>query len=81
MPVGGNHITSDIAIGLRTSVETAEKVKLLYGSNSSWRGNKRGDIDLSEIDEREQGMVPKRQIGEIMGARIEEIFKMADEAF
>src|SRR4030042_3267314 len=32
LPIGASHITNDLAIGLRTSVETAEKVKLTYGS-------------------------------------------------
>jgi cell division protein FtsA len=32
LPVGGMHITNDIAIGLRTSIDTAERVKLLYGA-------------------------------------------------
>ncbi|TSC96373.1 MAG: cell division protein FtsA [Parcubacteria group bacterium Athens1014_10] len=79
LPVGGNHITSDIAIGLKTSIEMAEKIKLLYGSSSLWRGGRRGEINLNEIDENENGIISKRQIGEIIGARIEEIFKMADQ--
>ena len=32
IPIGGNHITNDIAIGLRTSIDVAEKVKLEYGN-------------------------------------------------
>lgn len=78
LPVGGNHITNDIALGLKTSIETAEKVKLLYGSASLWRANKR-EIDLKEIDEKESGLISKKQIGEIVEARVEEIFKMADK--
>jgi len=32
LPVGGEHISSDLAIGLRTSVDTAERIKIEYGS-------------------------------------------------
>ena len=31
LPLGGNHITNDIAIGLRTPIEEAEKIKKKYG--------------------------------------------------
>ena len=31
LPVGGDHITKDISVGLRTSTEDAEKIKLKYG--------------------------------------------------
>ncbi len=32
LPVGGNQITNDLAIGLRTSIDEAEKIKINYGS-------------------------------------------------
>jgi cell division protein FtsA len=32
LPVGGENVTNDIAIGLRTSIDTAEKIKIEFGS-------------------------------------------------
>ena len=31
IPIGGEHVTSDLALGLRISIDTAEKLKLEYG--------------------------------------------------
>ena len=34
LPIGGSHISNDIAIGLRTSIETAEKIKIKHGDSA-----------------------------------------------
>ena len=79
LPVGGNHITNDIAIGLRTSIDVAEKVKLEYGSALSREIGKKEDINLSEIDSSEEGMVSRHHVAEIIEARLEEIFAMVNK--
>jgi len=79
LPVGSSHITSDIAIGLRTSIETAEKVKLQYGTCLSSEIGKKEDIDLSKLDEKEEGIVSRKEIAKIIEARIEEIFNLANK--
>ncbi|MDD5040361.1 MAG: cell division protein FtsA [Patescibacteria group bacterium] len=79
LPIGSSHITNDIAIGLRTSIDLAEKIKLEYGSALPDEVNKRQEINLAEIDSREEGVVSQRHIAEIIEARCEEIFKMADK--
>lgn len=76
LPVGGVSITNDLAIGLRTSIEVAEKVKLEYGSAMPMEINKKDQIDLSKISRSEEGMVPRRKVAEIIEARLEEIFGM-----
>jgi cell division protein FtsA len=48
------HITNDLAIGLRTSVDTAEKIKLQYGQAEMREVKKDTDIDLSKIDRRKK---------------------------
>ena len=78
IPVGGSHITSDIAIGLRTSVDTAEEVKIVYGHAFPDEIDKKEDIDLATITEGEVGVVSRRHVAEIIEARVEEIFKLAD---
>lgn len=79
LPVGSSHITNDIAIGLRTSIDLAEKIKLEYGSALPEEINKREEINLEELDSREEGMVSQKHVAEIIEARSEEIFKMADK--
>ena len=79
IPIGAGHITNDIAIGLRTSIDVAEKIKLGYGAALSKEINKKDKINISEIDENEEGVFSRRYISEIIEARLEEIFSMVDK--
>ncbi|MBP9751559.1 MAG: cell division protein FtsA [Candidatus Moranbacteria bacterium] len=79
LPVGGAHITNDIAIGLRTSVETAEAVKIRYGSALPREVGKKEDIDLSSIDSQETEFVSRHHVSEIIEARLDEIFRLVNE--
>ncbi len=74
LPVGGGHITNDIAIGLRTSIDVAEAVKLQYGSAAPEEISKKEEIDLNLFDSQEEGTVSRRHIAEIIEARLSEIF-------
>ena len=74
LPIGGEFITSDIAIGLRTSLEAAEKIKLEYGSALPEGVGKREEIDVGELEGKESNFVSKKYIAEITEARVEEIF-------
>lgn len=76
LPVGAGHITNDIAIGLRTSVEVAEKIKLEYGSALTQDVNKKEGVDLSQFDSSESDVVSRYHIAEIIEARSEEIFNL-----
>ncbi len=76
VPVGSMHITNDIAIGLRCTIETAEKVKLLYGQASPALIDKLAEVDMSKIDPEEQERIPQKLVGEIIEARLEEIFDL-----
>ncbi|NQV00406.1 MAG: cell division protein FtsA, partial [Parcubacteria group bacterium] len=78
LPVGSEHITNDLAIGLRTSIDTAEKVKLEYGYAKSADINKKDKIDLSKLDPKENQIVTKKHIAEIIEARLSEIFAMVN---
>ena len=78
LPIGAGHITNDIAIGLRVSVETAEKIKLEYGTALPEEVNKKDKINLSEISDEEE-FVSRRYVAEIIKARLVEIFSMVDK--
>ncbi|MDD4606968.1 MAG: cell division protein FtsA [Patescibacteria group bacterium] len=79
LPIGSAHITNDIALGLRVSVDIAEVVKLKFGSALPDDFSKRDEIDLHKIDEKEEEKVSQKHVAEIIEARVEEIFKMVDK--
>jgi cell division protein FtsA len=74
VPIGGGHITNDIAIGLRTSIDVAEKVKINYGSALPDEISKK-----EQINPNEEGEVSRHHIAEIVEARLEEIFTLVDK--
>lgn len=78
IPIGANHITNDLAIGLRTSIEVAEKVKLKYGValEKSLGDTDKLKIDLAKIDAEEEGVFPVPYIASIIEARLKEIFEL-----
>lgn len=78
LPVGSLHITNDIAIGLRTSIETAEKIKLGYGCARSGTVGKKEMIDLTKLGEAE-GEVFRHQVAEIIEARVSEILDLVNK--
>lgn len=84
VPIGSEHITSDIAIGLRCPINLAERIKIEHGSLKTEMINKKEEIDLSELAKEEEvddniKMVSKRYLAEIIEARTEEIFERVDE--
>jgi cell division protein FtsA len=79
LPVGAMHVTNDLAIGLRTSVDTAEKVKLQYAQATARDVKRDVDIDLNKIDKNEEGHVGTKHVAEIVEARLEEIFDLVNK--
>jgi cell division protein FtsA len=75
-PVGSGHITNDIAIGLRCDIDTAERIKLEYGS-CFLRGGKREKI--KKADEEEPLIFSLKILGKIIEARVSEIFSLANK--
>ncbi|MFH1867103.1 MAG: cell division protein FtsA [Patescibacteria group bacterium] len=78
LPVGSGHITNDIAIGLRTSIDLAERLKLEYGQAQASEVGKREEIDLSEISA-EEGIINRRHLADIIEARLVEIFSLVEK--
>lgn len=79
LPIGSSHITSDIAIGLRSNIDLAEKVKLEYGSALVSEISKKDNINLSKLTEEEKGVIPRVQVAEIIEARLSEIFDLVNK--
>ena len=80
IPIGGDHITSDIAIGLRISIDVAERVKIDYGTACVKDIQKKDEINLEEVGG-ERETVARKYVAEIIQARMEEIFEKIDKEF
>lgn len=76
LPIGSGHITNDIAIGLRTSVDVAESVKRQFGTMMPDQVGKHEEIDLATIDASEKVLVSRKEVAEIIQARVDELFAM-----
>ncbi|HQF56894.1 MAG TPA: cell division protein FtsA [Candidatus Magasanikbacteria bacterium] len=78
LPVGSEHITNDLAIGLRTSIDVAEKLKIDYGHCVPQDINKKELIDLASVGADMKEEVSLRYVAEIIEARMEEILEKVD---
>ncbi|MBI2037864.1 MAG: cell division protein FtsA [Candidatus Magasanikbacteria bacterium] len=78
IPIGSQLITNDIAVGLRTSVDVAERVKLENGDCRVDLTSKKDEIDLFELGSPEHDIVKKKYLTEIISARVEEILQKID---
>jgi len=79
LPVGGNLITSDIAIGLRLPPGVAEELKVTYGHCDPSTIDEDDMIDLSQFMPDCNDLVPRKLLAEIIQARVEELFSMVHE--
>lgn len=75
LPIGAGHITSDLAIGLRTDVEVAEKIKRKYVK--AWPRKEASEkIRVEEMDGDEEMLISRRELTRIAGARLDEMMHM-----
>ncbi len=79
LPIGGAHVTNDIARGLSTPVAQAERMKTLYGSAVPSPADEHEIIDVPQVGEEDPANpnhVPKSILVGIIQPRIEETFEM-----
>jgi cell division protein FtsA len=84
IPIGSEHITSDIAIGLRCPINLAERVKVEYGHAVAKAFSGKEEVDISDLAKEEEveddvNVISKKYVAEIIEARVEEIFEKIDE--
>lgn len=78
-PVGGNHITRDIALGLKLQVEQAEEIKGEFGKAHA---NDVDEMDFIEISEgEEQRVISKRYLCQIIEARLDEVLELIKSTY
>lgn len=74
LPVGGNHITNDLAIGLKVPLQEAERIKIKYGSATVRNSSEEIEIDIS----RSRRRIYLRIVDEIISQRAEEIVSLIE---
>ncbi len=76
LPLGGNNLTNDIAIGLCTPLADAEKIKKQFGSCLADRIDEHEMIDIPGMGGRKARQLPRQILAEILEPRMEEIFAL-----
>jgi cell division protein FtsA len=76
IPVGGNHLTNDIAVGLQTSLNNAEEIKKLYGSCLNVLDDGEATLEIPGLGGRKPRTLPCRELAQIIHLRETEILGM-----
>jgi cell division protein FtsA len=79
LPIGGNHFTNDIAIGLRTPASEAEKIKIKYGCALSSLVKHEETLDVPSVGGRPPRLLSRQILCEIIEPRVEELFGMIQQ--
>ena len=83
IPIGGQHVTKDIATGLSTSIANAERLKNLHGSAIDAPQDAQAMIDIPQLGEEddisEGSLVPRSMLIGVIRPRLEEVFEMVRE--
>jgi len=79
IPVGGNHVTNDLAVAFRLSPEDAERVKIHHGAARREDVDAREYVEMQMIGEAAAREVPRRLLPQIIEPRMEELFALLKE--
>ncbi len=76
LPVGGDHITKDISVGLRTSTEDAEKIKIKHGHSFYDHASEDEVFSIPTIGSDQHQQFNQLELSDIIEARMEEIYEL-----
>jgi len=76
LTLGGNHVTNDIAMGLRTPAAEAEKIKRRHACALTSKVGKDETIEVPGVGGRKSRILNRRILAEIVEPRVEEIFSL-----
>lgn len=79
IPLGGENITKDISIGLRTSTDEAERVKKQFGHAFYEEASEEETFEVAVIGTDQKQTFSQREVADIIEARLEEIFLFVAE--
>ena len=78
LSIGGDHLTNDIAVGLRTPMAEAEKIKQAYGCCLTSMVGKDETIEVPSVGGREARILSRQLLAEILEPRVEEVFSLVN---
>ncbi len=79
IPIGGDNFTNDIAVGLRTPIPEAERIKKKFGCVSSPPMDDEDTIEVPSVGRGKKPRILSRQLlADIIQPRAEEIFRLVD---
>ncbi|HEU4401035.1 MAG TPA: cell division protein FtsA [Candidatus Polarisedimenticolia bacterium] len=81
LPTGGEHVTNDIAVGLRTPFVEAERIKKRHGCALASLVDEEDTIEVPSVGGRKPRVLSRQILCEIIQPRIEEIFSLIAEEF
>lgn len=76
VPVGGDHFTNDVAVGLRTPLADAEKIKRMFGCAIVTRIPESTEIEVPSVGDRPARLMSQRMLGEVLEPRARELFEI-----
>ncbi len=76
IPIGGDHFTNDIAVGLRTPIPDAEKIKRSFGVATRLLAGENTSIEVPSVGDRPSRLVPQRLLADILEPRAQEVLSM-----
>src|SRR5271157_2450312 len=79
IPIGGDHFTSDLSVGLCTPLAEAEKIKKLYGNVIVTLIPEGNEVEVPSVGDRPSRLISQRLVGEILEPRARELFEMLRE--
>ena len=80
IPVGGDHFTSDLSVGLCTPLADAEKIKKNYGSAVVTLIPEGNEVEVPSVGDRASRLLPQRLVAEVLEPRARELFEMMRES-
>jgi cell division protein FtsA len=76
VPLGGDHFTNDVAVGLRTPLVAAEKIKKSFGYALSSKVPDGNEIEVPAVGDRPSRLLPQRFLAEILEPRATELCEL-----
>jgi cell division protein FtsA len=79
LPIGGNHVTNDIAIGLRTPQSEAEKIKIKHGCAMASLVKHEDMLEVPSVGGRPPRLLSRQILCEIIEPRVAELFEIVQQ--
>ena len=76
VPIGGDHFTNDVAVGLRTPLTAAETIKKTFGRTNPDNVPQGNEIEVPAVGDRPSRLMPQRFLAEILEPRAAELCEL-----